>query len=97
MHQFDVVKLADGSLAILIHADLLDVLRTRVVAPLLLAQDVEATPKLHPTFKIGKQTYILAVEQLGAVFARDITRVIHSAKDREWDIRRALDLVFVGV
>jgi len=28
---------------------------------------------------------------------KDIKKVVGSMKDREWDIRRALDLVFVGV
>jgi toxin CcdB len=97
MRQFDLVKLSDGSFAVLVQADLLDATRTRVVAPLLLLKGVEATPKLHPTFEISGKTYLLATEQLGAVLVKDIKKVVTPLKDREWDIRRALDLVFVGV
>ena len=97
MRQFDLVKLSDGSLAILVQADLLDTTLTRVVAPLLLLKGVKATPKLHPTFEVAGKTYLLATEQLGAVLLKDIKKVVGSMKDREWDIRRALDLVFVGV
>jgi hypothetical protein len=32
---------------------------------------------------------------MGAVLAKDVKRVVGSAKNHEWDIRRALDLVFV--
>ena len=97
MRQFDIVKLSDGSLAIQIQADLLDATQTRVVAPLLLLKGVKATPKLHPTFEISGNTYLLATEQLGAVLIKDFKMVLASAKDREWDVRRALDLVFMGV
>ncbi len=97
MRQFDLVKLSDGSLALLIQADLLDATKTRVVAPLLLLKGVKATPKLHPTFEISGKNYLLATEQLGAVLIGDIKKVLRSMKDREWEIRRALDLVFVGV
>jgi toxin CcdB len=97
MRQFDVVKLSDGSLAILLQANLLDDTRTRVVAPLLPLKGVTPTPKLHPTFDVAGKTYLMATEQLGAVLSKDITRSLRSAVDREWDTRRALDLVFVGV
>ena len=97
MRQFDIVKLSDGSLAIQIQADLLDATQTRVVAPLLLLKGVKAAPKLHPTFEISGNTYLLATEQLGAVLIKDFKMVLASAKDREWDVRRALDLVFMGV
>jgi toxin CcdB len=97
MRQFDLVKLSDGSMAILLQADLLDSTQTRVVAPLILQKGVKPTPKLHPTFEVSGKIYLLATEQLGAVFASDIKKIVGPMKDREWDIRRALDLVFVGV
>jgi toxin CcdB len=78
-----------------VQADLLDTTQTRVVAPLLLLKGVKPAPKLHPTFEISGKTYLLATEQLGAVLAKDIKKVVASCRDREWDIRRALDLVFV--
>lgn len=58
MRQFDLVKLSDASLAILLQADLLDATQTRVVAPLLLLKGVKATPKLHPIFEIAGKTYL---------------------------------------
>ena len=56
-----------------------------------------AKAKLHPTFEIAGRSYLLAAEELGAVFVEDIEKAARSMKDREGDIRRALDLVFVGV
>jgi toxin CcdB len=97
MQQFDIVRLADGAVAIVIQADLLDAAKTRVVAPLLPTQGVKPTPRLHPGFTVAGESYLLATEQLGAVLAKDIKTVLGSARDREWDIRHALDLVFVGV
>jgi hypothetical protein len=97
MQQFDIVMLVDKSLAIVLQADLLDTTRTRVVAPLLLIKGILPTKKLQPVFEVADKSYLMATELLGAVLAKDIKRVIANARDREWDIRRALDLVFVGV
>ena len=34
---------------------------------------------------------------MGSFHLKSIKNVIGTMKDREWDIRRAIDLVFVGV
>jgi toxin CcdB len=97
MRQFDIVRMNDGSLAILLQADLIDDLTTRVVAPLVSTAMIKDAPKLHPKFQVQGKAYYMAAELLSAVMTREIKQRVSSAREREWDIRRALDLVLVGV
>jgi toxin CcdB len=97
MRQFDIVRLSDRSLAILLQADLLHGTQTRVVAPLLPLSDFESKGRLHPMFRVGRRDYVMAAEKLSAIPFADIGAVITSARDRDYDIRRALDIVFLGV
>lgn len=97
MRQFDIVRLKGGQFAILLQSDLLDERETRVVAPLFPSNLIIATPRLHPIVRVGRRNYLLATEKLGAVATRDMEQVVGSVADREYEIRRALDIVFVGI
>lgn len=97
MRQFDIVELSDKSFAIVLQADLLDLVGSRAVAPLVRDALLVAMPKLRPIIRVGRRDYHMMTDQLGAVMKVDIVRVVASARDREGEIRRALDMVFVGV
>ena len=97
MRQFDVVTLSDGTHALILQADLLDQFSWRVAAPLVRANEFQPTPKLHVAIRIGRTDYIAVIDKMAAIHTRTMKRVVASVADREWDIRRALDLVFVGV
>ncbi len=104
MRQFDVCRLRPmtgskrtTSFIIILQADLLDAVATCVVAPLALSSALPGLGKLRPEFIVVGQSYRLVVDRLSVILRKDISTVVASAKDREWDIRRALDLVFVGV
>lgn len=97
MRQFDIVRLTGKELCIVLQHDLLADRRTRVVAPLLRHSAVIATPRLHPRLRLGRPEYFIATEQIGAVEVSEIERVVGSAEDLQYEIRRALDVVFSGV
>ena len=97
MRQFDVVRLKGGQLGVILQADLLDDRQTRIVAPLFPSSEIIPTPRLHPVVRIGRRNYLIATEQLAAILKRDVEVVIGSVGEREYEVRRALDLVFFGV
>lgn len=97
MKQFDIVSLADGSFALILQADLLDQFSWRVVAPLVSAKSFTPTRRLHLPVRIVRRDYFVIIDKLSTIHLRHMKSVVGSLKDREWDIRRALDLVFVGV
>ncbi len=97
MRQFDVVELSDRSLAVVLQADLLDSTLTAVVAPLVRTSAIKPAARLHPIIRVDRQDYAVLVDRLAAIRRSTIKKSLMSARDREWDFRRALDLVFVGV
>lgn len=97
MRQFDIVELSDRTLAVILQADLLDSVNSRLVAPLVRSDAFIPTRRLHPIFRVGRRDYIMMTEKVSAVLISEIKRVVTSASDRDYDIRRALDIVFVGV
>lgn len=101
MRQFDVCRLKGGNnrarFIVILQADLLDDVETRVVAPLSPLSEFAGPTKLRPLFEIEGKSYCLVIDRLSVLRRTDIGAVIASVADRQWDIRRALDLVFVGV
>lgn len=67
------------------------------MAPLVRANLITPAQKLHPIVRVGRTDYAVLVDKLAAVMRSDVKKVVFPAQDREWDFRRALDLVFVGV
>ena len=96
MRQFDIVRLHDRQLAVLLQSDLLDERETRIAAPLIPGKNVKITPKLHLKVSIGRKAYVLATEKLSAIERSEISAVLGSIADRDYEIRRALDIVFSG-
>ena len=86
-----------AGLVLILQADLMRSLETRVVAPLVLIGALPAMTKLRPEFAVDGQRRVLVTDRMSVLPCKDIGTVVTSARDREWDIRRALDLVFVGV
>jgi CcdB protein len=104
MRQFDICRLRSASsgkrttsLVMVLQADLLDTIDTCVVAPLAPSDALPAIHRLRPEFQISGKRYRLITDRLSVLARKDIGAAVTSASNREWDIRRALDLVFVGV
>ena len=91
------MQLSDRFFAVVLQADLLDELESRVVAPLVRETSGFPADRLHPKLRVGRYEYVMLPERLAGILKSEIGRVVASAKDRGWDLRRALDIVFTGV
>ncbi len=97
MAQFHAYRITDDRLVLDLQSDLIET-GTRVVAPLIpLSQGPTPLAKLEPIFQIGEIAYVLHTAELAAVPSgvlkgqplADLTR-------HDYQIRRALDMVFLG-
>lgn len=80
-----------------LQSDFLDVLDTRVVAPLLPPASVPLPMRdLHPSFDIEGETYLLATQLLGVIPKRELGRPVGSLAAHQDEITRALDLLMTG-
>jgi len=80
-----------------IQADLLDVLATRVVVPLVAASAVgKAIEHLNPRFTVKDNTVFMSTAELAGVPVRSLGEKVGSLKDERNEIIAALDFLFTG-
>ena len=81
-----------------VQADLLDTLATRVVAPLVLAEEMGLAAKhLNPQFKIKGTAVVMSTAELAGVSNRSLGDKVASLKNKRDEIIAALDLLFTGI
>lgn len=96
MRQFDAVKLRGGELAVVIQADKLQILNTRVVAPLFPVSMLKPASLLQPQVMIENAPYFIAIEKLTTIRATDIVQVLCPLEQHDYAIRRAIDVLMIG-
>lgn len=96
MARFDVYLL-NSALVLDLQNDLIEIPGSRVVAPLLKAEEVpQAAKGLHPAIVIADQTYVMATHLLAAAPASILKKTSFNVAGHRDDITRALDLLFQG-
>jgi toxin CcdB len=81
-----------------VQADLLDTLATRVVAPLVLAEEMGLAAKyLNPQFKVKGTAVVMSTAELAGVSNRSLGDKVVSLKNKRDEIIAALDLIFTGI
>lgn len=81
-----------------VQAELLDMLSTRVVVPLVLAEEMGLAAKnLNPQFKIKGVAVVMSTAELAGVSARVLGDKVVSLKNKRDEIIAALDLLFTGI
>ena len=96
--QFDVFRLPNGSLAVLLQDDLHEGLATRVIAPLVPLSKARPQPTgISPVVDFAEQPHAILVQSLAAVAASLLKKPCGSLAHCRDSIIRALDLLFTGV
>ncbi|WP_162683334.1 CcdB family protein [Rhodobacteraceae bacterium DSL-40] len=96
--QFDVFRMSDGMLVVVIQNDLLDAVRTRVVAPLLpVGRAGPPMRGLNPEFQMGAERVVLMPQLLATLALPELGERVGSLAPMRDDIVRALDILLAGV
>lgn len=81
-----------------IQADLLDRLSTRVVVPLVVAEEMALAAKhLNPQFKIKGAAVVMSTAELAGIPNRALGDKVATLKNKRDEIIAALDLLFTGI
>jgi toxin CcdB len=81
-----------------VQTDLLDTLATRVVVPLVLAEEMGLAAKnLNPQFKIKGVAVVMSSAELAGIPNRSLGDKVASLKNKRDEIITALDLLFTGI
>lgn len=104
MAQFDVYRnLNDATRNAIpylldVQAELLDRLATRVVVPLVLAEEMGlAARQLNPQFKVESVSVVMSTAELAGVSSRSLGDKVASLANKRTEIIAALDLLFTGI
>ncbi|WP_284777696.1 CcdB family protein [Agrobacterium sp. lyk4-40-TYG-31] len=98
MARFCVYKLVGSHILLLdLQADILDDLKTRVVAPLYPANELSwSLAKLSPRFLISSEIFVMATQRMVAVPVQEIGDFVADLSSRRDDIIAATDFLFQG-
>ncbi|MFJ6328566.1 MULTISPECIES: CcdB family protein [unclassified Rhizobium] len=98
MARFHVYALRQSrTLALDLQSDLLERLKTRMMAPLLRLEDVSMPmARLNPQFTIADKPYIMATQLMAAVPLTEIGELIADLSLRGDQITAATDFLFQG-
>ena len=98
MARFDVHELKDGSgLVVVCQADLLDVLSTRFVAPLMpLDQAPRPATRLNPIFDFHGKTHVLVTQFAASVESRELGTIVGTLAAFDTKIIDAFDMLLTG-
>jgi len=94
MAQFDVFRLADGSLVLDCQSDMIDAYETRFVVPLIeMEPDMVTMTRLHPHFTISGEKVVMITQFATAVQARELVTRIGSLAHERLRITSAIDVL----
>lgn len=97
MARFDIYKGANArGLLLDIQSDLLDEFGSRVVVPLLPAEDMQSVSRLHPVFVINDERYIMSTHLIFAIPVDRLGAKIGSMAQEDLVITSAVDKLLSG-
>ncbi len=97
MARLDVYKSGNArGLLLDIQSDLLDEFGSRVVVPLLPAEDMQSVSRLHPVFVINDERYIMSTHLIFAIPVDRLGAKIGSLAQEDLVITSAVDKLFSG-
>jgi mRNA-degrading endonuclease toxin of MazEF toxin-antitoxin module len=82
---------------LVLQADAVSHLETRIVAPLIAEDPKQTIPILNPVLKIGGRKMILLTEQIVTVPTPTLGRTVANVSGDDYAIGRALDFVLKGI
>jgi toxin CcdB len=98
MAQFDVWRTMAGDLVIDCQSDLLRHLNTRLVAPLLRADQFEVVARrLNPLFTVEETGYVMYTQFSAAVPVSQLGEIVMNLDENSLTITGALDVLLTGV
>ncbi len=104
MQQFDICSLRPTTrgrertdLVVILQANLNSDLDTRVVAPLMDESALPAIGRLRPKIEFDGKSYRLISDRMSVLAVKSIGPRVGSCAGSDYEIRRSLDIVFLGV
>lgn len=96
--QFDLYRMRSGGLVVVLQSDLLDELRTRVVAPLVPAGSVTRVLQvLNPAVTVGEAEFLVMPQLAATLTLAELGQKVGSLAAMRDAIVRAVDALLSGI
>ena len=96
--QYDIVRTSDGPLVVVLQSDLIDIVNSRVIAPLYEPHELDPPMKhLNPTLDVAGRELVLAVQFSATLDAREFEEVVGTVVGQRDLVTRATDTLIAGV
>ena len=96
MAQFDVYRLADGTLVVDLQTDLIGLDATRIAAPLRDEGAYARFPGLTPSVEIEGRKWIVRLQEVAALPAAELRARVGSIAELRHELKRGLDILIDG-
>ncbi|MDZ4762388.1 MAG: CcdB family protein [Alphaproteobacteria bacterium] len=99
MARYDICELKKKGayrLVVMLQADVLDSLPTRLIAPLVPASSGQKATRLNPEFDVADKRMLMLTEQMVSVPSIVIGRVVGNVAEHDFEIGLALDMLLKG-
>ncbi|MBB5754991.1 CcdB family protein [Prosthecomicrobium pneumaticum] len=99
MRQFDVCRLRrdDETLVVLLQHDVADGLDTRIVAPVSFLPYRDLVGAVRLAVDVAGRTGVVLVDRLAAIECRSLGPAVASIAHEQDRLKRAIDLLFLGI
>ena len=97
MQQFDVCRMKQGDIIVILQHDTFRDFKTRMVAPLVPKMRGKLATSLNPVFRHDKRDWVLATHLMGVVQISKIGEIIGNLEREDYAIKRAIDQLFLGI
>lgn len=95
--QYDVYRLSDETLVVILQCDIFEDFKSRLAAPLVPAKKAGRVLRgLNPVLEVSQQTYVMMPQLAGAVPVSELSTHLGSVTHMRDEIIHALDLLFTG-
>jgi toxin CcdB len=85
-----------GRFVVVLQHEHLDRLGTVVAAPLFADNELEHIDRLRPHVRLGRKSYIVAVDLLAALPKRQLEAAVANLEKSRYELTKAIDLLFAG-
>lgn len=95
--QYDVYRLSDETIVVILQSDIFDEFKSRLVVPLVPAKKVERVLRgLNPVLEVSQLSYVMMPQLAGAIQISEFSTHLGSVANKRDEIVRGLDLLFTG-
>jgi mRNA-degrading endonuclease toxin of MazEF toxin-antitoxin module len=103
IRQFDICRNPDPASAawipyfVVLQADAVSHLTTRIVAPLVSSGKISSFERLMPEVQVAQRRYVVDMTNIGVIAKNELAQPVENLESQRYRLVAAIDLLFTGI